>query len=481
MKLGCVLVTHLGAKVEMLRRPHLKDRPVLIVDRSQGRQVVIDHFPAACGMPAGTSLEEAVSYHPGSVVLDADTPAYRAAFEQVITGLQGVSDRVEAADLGTAYVGLDGLEGMYGGEARLVSTLLNSVPSYLSPRIGVAQEKFPALVAASSSRPLGATKVPPEAAAFLAPHPIGLLPVNSEVKTSMYRLGLRTLGDLAALSKEALTDRFGPEGARAWDLAQGTDHRPLRPLKQEERMVERTALPAGVVSLEMLLMAVDLLLRRAYAQPLMQGRYAGQAGLECLLPRCLTWERSFHFKDGVSRWEQASSILRARLEADHPQALIEEVTLTLSSLTWESGVQGSLFSEVRGDRDKQLARAAQQLMPHMEGRPALYRVATIAPWHPAPELRAMQIPIGPTGGEALKPLGTPVSVAVQEGPGCTPAAVRQDNRWHQVACIDDQWCFDLWWMPEPIDRHYYCISREDGRHTTLFRDQSTGSWYRQNP
>ena len=33
MRVACVLVTHLRAKAEMLRHPHLKDSPVLIVDR----------------------------------------------------------------------------------------------------------------------------------------------------------------------------------------------------------------------------------------------------------------------------------------------------------------------------------------------------------------------------------------------------------------------------------------------------------------
>ena len=46
--------------------------------------------------------------HAGAAVIEADEPAYRAAFQRVLAALQGVSDRVEEAELGTAYVGLDG-------------------------------------------------------------------------------------------------------------------------------------------------------------------------------------------------------------------------------------------------------------------------------------------------------------------------------------------------------------------------------------
>lgn len=62
-------------------------------------------------------VEEALSLHAGTVVIEADELAYRAAFQRVLTALQGVSDRVEETELGTAYVDLDGLQEMYGGEA----------------------------------------------------------------------------------------------------------------------------------------------------------------------------------------------------------------------------------------------------------------------------------------------------------------------------------------------------------------------------
>ena len=47
MRDTCVLVTHLRAKAEMLRHTHLKDSPVLIVDRdpSRKRPVVLDGCP----------------------------------------------------------------------------------------------------------------------------------------------------------------------------------------------------------------------------------------------------------------------------------------------------------------------------------------------------------------------------------------------------------------------------------------------------
>ena len=104
MRVACVLVTHLRAKVEMVRQPHLKTKPVLIVhrDASRARPLVVDRFPGASEVAAGITLEQAVSRYTNAIVLDADEPHYRRVFDRVLRALQGVSDRVEAAELGTA-------------------------------------------------------------------------------------------------------------------------------------------------------------------------------------------------------------------------------------------------------------------------------------------------------------------------------------------------------------------------------------------
>ena len=69
--MACVLVTHLGARVEMRRHPRLKDRPAVIIDRSLGKPLVADRFPAASGARAGMTMDEAYPEVPVvRVVLD---------------------------------------------------------------------------------------------------------------------------------------------------------------------------------------------------------------------------------------------------------------------------------------------------------------------------------------------------------------------------------------------------------------------------
>ena len=214
--------------------------------------------------PGAGSVPSRECRHANAVVLDADQPHYRRVFGQVLASLQGISDRVEGAELGTAYVRLDGLEGLYRGEARVVSALLNAVPAYLTPRIGVADAKFPALVAARTCTAHGAFRVPDDARAFLAPHTIDLLSVSVDVRSEMHRFGLHTMGAVASMSRHMLTDRFGSEGGACLGALQWNRRQPRH--------------PPGVpgVGGRARLAAIPFLLRRG---PIRGGRRSPQEGL----------------------------------------------------------------------------------------------------------------------------------------------------------------------------------------------------------
>ena len=479
LKIACVLITHLRAKVEMRRHPHLKDNPAVIVDRSGPKPVVVDHLPACRGIAVGMTLDQALSRQTDAVVLEADEQSYRRVFGQALASLQGISDRVERSDLGVAYVGLDGLEDMYGGEARLVNALLNAAPQDLAPRVGVARAKFPALVAALSSAPLGAERAPEDAASFLAPHSIDLLPVDPSVKAAMHRFGLHVMGDVASMASDTLADQFGLPGKTAWRLCRGVDDSPLVPMKEEEYVEERISMPFASNSLEFLQAAVDALLKRAYARPEMRGRYAGRADLRCALNGAPAWERSVHFKQSAGSPQRASFIIRSRLEADRPQAPVEDVALALAGLTGESGVQMGLLPDVREGRERRLVEVERELQSRAGGVSVLHRVTEVAPGHPAPEMRSVQVPVDARGREGLRPVSTPTENEVRAGPDGGPAEVRTGNNWHRVARVEDTWSFDLWWMPRPLTRTYYRVGIDDGRHLTIFLDHRDGCWYRQ--
>ena len=136
-----------------------------------------------------------------------------------------------------------------------------------------------------------------------------------------------------------------------------------------------------------------------------------------------------------------------------------------------------LVPDVRDSRRERLTEVERRLQARTGGSPALYRVARVAPWHPAPEMRAVQTPLDPLSG-GIRPLLTPEHIEVQEDECHLPEMLRHGEEWQRIARIEDSWCFDLWWLPNPITRTYYRAEREDGGQVTLFRDQR-GGWFRQ--
>ena len=99
---------------------------------------------------------------------------------------------------------------------------------------------------------------------------------------------------------------------------------------------------------------------------------------------------------------------------------------------------------------------------------------------PAPEMRALQVPIDPSYRDAIRPLHTPSPVEVREGAEHEPVSVLVKKRWQRVAHIQDSWTFDLWWLPVPVTRSYYRVdpaTADVSRCSTTGRD---GRWYRQS-
>jgi len=150
------------------------------------------------------------------------------AFEQVVTAVEGLCPRVEVLYPGACAVGARGPARYFGGEEALAVKIIDAVACHgFACRVGVADGMFAAQLAGRA--PGAAVIVPPGAApAFLAPQPVSSLG-NPELADLLPRLGIRTLGDFAALSAAEAANRFGAQGALAHRLARGLDPRPLVP------------------------------------------------------------------------------------------------------------------------------------------------------------------------------------------------------------------------------------------------------------
>ena len=384
MHVACVLVDHFPIKLEIQRDPGLARRRVIIFQRHGSQRSVLDTSPTIQQVRQHMPLQEALALCKDAVPLEADLPRYQQAFNALLLRLGDWSPIVEAAELGCAYVGLDGLEETYGSEERLIDALLGAVPRNLEPRLGVSGGKFPAYLAALRAEPGRAYKPPVDVRQFLAPFPVEVLPVPWNVKERLRSFRLDTLGKIADLPLGPLQAQFGSTGARLWSLAHGQDDTPLVAQQPEDEVTASTAFSVPTASLEPLLMAVDHLLARLFTQPGMRNRYARIAFLQGQVLDKPAWQRRVTFKVPVGDRSRAYFVLKAALTDVALPGPLEEISLTLKSLTGEAGRQESLFREVR--RREQLRQTIAQIKA-VQGRNPIYQVREVEPWSRIPERR----------------------------------------------------------------------------------------------
>ncbi len=199
---------------------------------------VVSSSPAAVefGIRRGMRRREAQARCPEVEVLVHDPARDARAFEKVVAVVESFSPRVEIVRPGLCVLAARGPARYFGGEDALrervadavddTIDLLRTHPVHLDDRsrTGIADGPFAAALAATR----GAVVPPGESPTFLAPFAIRVLD-QPDLCDLFFRLGLRTLGDLAALPAGRVTARFGVDGEIAHRLARGEDDRLLEP------------------------------------------------------------------------------------------------------------------------------------------------------------------------------------------------------------------------------------------------------------
>jgi protein ImuB len=147
-------------------------------------------------------------------------------FDQVLIAVTAFCPAVEAVEPGVCAFGARGPARYFGGEMALASRIIAAVADLgVRARVGVADGLFATQLAARAARP--ALVIPPgRTAEFLARQPVSVL-ADQDLARLLDRLGLRTLGDLAALPAGDVASRFGVAGETVYRLACGLGSRPL--------------------------------------------------------------------------------------------------------------------------------------------------------------------------------------------------------------------------------------------------------------
>ncbi|MGH9102066.1 MAG: DNA polymerase Y family protein [Acidimicrobiales bacterium] len=182
------------------------------------------------GVVPGQRRREAQGHCPGIAVVERDHSLEARQLEAVAAAVETLCPEVEVRSPGSCAIGTRGPSRYLGGDEALVRRVdgvlaeLGESRGWSWPwwRTGVADGPFAASQAARR-----AVVVPPgRSPDFLAALPVETLE-RPELTDLLRRLGIRTLGELAALPESDVVARFGSEGSWAHRMAAGRDDRRL--------------------------------------------------------------------------------------------------------------------------------------------------------------------------------------------------------------------------------------------------------------
>lgn len=201
---------------------------------SANRVIACSAAARAEGVRAGQRRREAQSLCPALQIVPFDEGRDHRLFAPLIDIVEGLVAGVQVVRPGLIALAARGPARYYGGEKAAALALRGALaPEADDVRIGIADGPFAAELAARTAATTAAEqglRIVPAAASgpFLAPFSVTTLG-DPGLATLLGRLGVRTLGDFAALPATAVRDRFGAAGAHRHALAGAADATPIVP------------------------------------------------------------------------------------------------------------------------------------------------------------------------------------------------------------------------------------------------------------
>jgi nucleotidyltransferase/DNA polymerase involved in DNA repair len=382
-------IPHFAAALARRDDPGLAERPLVLIGPEK-RVLGVSAEAAACGVVAGLTARAAEVRCPEARLLDADVAHCRGEFETLLQLLEQTSPQVEPHGWGAAYVDVGDLAREHTGAVTLCKqvgrTMRQELGQALQPALGWDSSKFTAQAAARRTRPGHLLAVDSlRERGFLKPLPVTLLPLSADILRRLGFLGLRTLGQYAALPSTAVGQQFGRAGQLAHRYARGDDDRPVVPRRHAPRRTASCELDAPLAERERLLAALKQMIRPTLAELRENLQACGQVRL------------TVHYDDG-SIQERTRAFLFPT--ADEAQ-LIRILGQLLDKMCWRTGattlaialeqIQDTAVEQLtlfpaENERERKLPEVQRYLIARF-GAQRLRRAVMTRPGAPLPEWR----------------------------------------------------------------------------------------------
>lgn len=317
--------------VEVLRRPELRGRPVVVGgdgDPARPRQVVASasYEARAFGVTSGMPLRNAARRCPDAVFLATDPAAYDAASATVMQTLRTFDVPVEVWGWDEAYFGGDVLDPHL--LAREVRAAVRAATG-LSASIGIGENKLQAKIAAQYAKPGGIFQITFETwSSLMAARPVSALwGVGPKTAKKLDALGIAFVHELAACDPAVLLPVFGPR-MTAWLPAAAAGHGDTKlatePWVARSKSRE-TTFPTDIVDASVVRDHVSDLAAALTDEVVADGRLVTHVAVKVRFKPFFTYLRSMKLRDGAtadpSVVSAAAVVVLGKITLDRPVRL----------------------------------------------------------------------------------------------------------------------------------------------------------------
>ena len=240
------------ASVEQRDRPEYRKKPV-VVGGSSGRGVVstCSYEAREFGVRSAMPVERARQLCPEAIFLPCDRARYRRVSEQVFSIYGRFTPEIEIVSIDEAYLALPAGEGL-STAAEIHRAVREELE--LSVTIGVSVNKLLSKIASELAKPdrIGSLW-PAEVKELLWPLSLKYLPgLGPASVQKLNRVGITTIGQLAAAPFDLLQKYFGKSALALHRHARGVDDRPLEPAREAKSLSEEKTFDADLADEEVI-------------------------------------------------------------------------------------------------------------------------------------------------------------------------------------------------------------------------------------
>jgi len=190
--------------------------------------VAINEAAERLGLSTGLALAQARAMHPALQAVVEDAVADATLLENIADWCLRYTPLVAVDAPDGLTLDITGCAHLYGGEDALAADLAARLEQAgVAYSIAIAGTIGAAWAASHFIKP--ARYVCGDERGLLAPLPLAALRLAPEIVSSLARVGLKRIGDIADLPRAPLTARFGADLVRQLDRALGREHEPLNP------------------------------------------------------------------------------------------------------------------------------------------------------------------------------------------------------------------------------------------------------------